>query len=89
MHSLKEADMIVAKVDVLAKKLKQCERISTQEAIQSLDSHMTCEVYGEAGHSGNHYPETHEDLNFLNNDNGFCQPNQGWNQRSNSQGNTF
>jgi len=34
-------------------------------------------------------PETHEDLNFLNNDNGFHQPNQGWNHRSNSQGNTF
>jgi hypothetical protein len=33
MHSLKEADMIVAKMDVLAKKLEQCERMSTEEAI--------------------------------------------------------
>jgi hypothetical protein len=89
MHYLKEADMIVAKMDVLAKKLEQCERMSTQEVVQSLDSHMTCEVYGESRHSGSHRPETHEDLHFLNNDNGFRQPNQGWNQRSNSQGNTL
>jgi len=89
MDSLKEADMIVAKMDVLAKRLEQYEKMSTQEAVQSLDSHMTCEVYGESRHSDNHCPETHEDLNFLNNDNGFHQPNQGWNQHSNSQGNTF
>ena len=89
MHSLKEADMIVAKMDVLAKNVEQYERMSTQEAVQSLDSHMTCEACGEFGHSGSHCPETHEDLNFLNNDNGFRQPNQGWNQRSNSQANTF
>jgi hypothetical protein len=79
MHSLKEADMIVAKMDILAKKLEQYEKMSTQEAVQSLDSHMTCKVYGECGHSGNHYPKTHEDLNFLNNDNSFRRPNQGWN----------
>jgi len=63
--------------------------MSTQEAIQFLDSHMTCEVYGESRHFGYHYPVTHEDLNFLNNDNGFCQPNEGWNQHYNSQGNPF
>jgi hypothetical protein len=50
---------------------------------------MTSEVYGESGYFSNHCPETHEDLNFLNNDNGFRQPNQGWNQRSNSQSNNF
>jgi hypothetical protein len=50
---------------------------------------MTCEVCGELGHSGHHCPETHEDLNFVNNDNGFHPQNQGWNQRSNTQGNNF
>ena len=89
MHSLKEADMIVAKIDVLAKKMEQYERMSTQEAVQSLDSHMTCEVCGESGHSSNHSPVTHEDHNFFNNDNGFHHSNQGWNHHSNSQGNTF
>jgi hypothetical protein len=47
---------------------------------------MTCEVCGETKHSGNFCPETHEDLNFVNNDNGFHPQNQGWNQRSNNQG---
>jgi hypothetical protein len=37
MHSLKEDDMIVAKMDILAKKVEQYERMSTQEAVQSLD----------------------------------------------------
>jgi len=72
MHSIEEVDMIVAKMDVLANKLQQYERINTQKVVQSLESHMTCEVYGESGHLGNHCPKTHEDLNFLNNDNGFA-----------------
>jgi hypothetical protein len=51
---------------------------------------MTCEVCGETRHSGNFCPETHEDLNFVNNDNSFCPQNQGWNQRSNNQaGNNY
>jgi len=54
MHSLKEADMIIAKMDVLAKKLEQYEKMSTQEVVQSLESHMTSEVCGESRHSGNH-----------------------------------
>jgi len=56
MHSLNEADMIVAKMNVLAKKLEQYEKMSTQDIVQSLDSHMICEVCGESGHSGNHFP---------------------------------
>ena len=47
---------------------------------------MTCEVCGEAGHSSNFFLETHEDLNFVNNDNSFCPQNQGCNQRSKNQG---
>ena len=48
---------------------------------------MTCEVCGDVGHSGNSCPETQEDLNFVNTDNGFRpQQHQGWNQRSNNQG---
>ena len=50
---------------------------------------MTCEVCGETRHSGNYCPELHEDLNFINNNNGFRQQNQGWNQHSNSQGNNL
>jgi hypothetical protein len=60
--------------------------VSAQDALKAMDSHMTCEVYGDVGHSGNSCPETQEDLNFVNTDNGFHPQHQGWNQRSNNQG---
>jgi hypothetical protein len=82
MHSLKEAEMIVAKIDLLAKRLESCEKMSAPESMQAMESHMTCEIYGEVGHSWNHCSKTHEDLNFINN-------SQGWNQHSNSQGNSY
>jgi hypothetical protein len=89
MHSLKEADMIATKMDLLAKRLENCEKMSNQEIVQVLESRMTCEVCGESGHSGQHCPETHEDLNFDNHDNIFRPQNLGWNQRFNNQGNNF
>ena len=84
MHSLKEAYMPIAKMDLLAKRLENCEKMSAKETVQAMDTHMTCEVCGETSHFGNFIPETHEDLNFVNNDNGFRPQNQGWNQRSNN-----
>jgi hypothetical protein len=55
--------------------------------VQAMDSHMTCEVCGNVGHSGNDCPETHEEVAFINN--GFCQPgNNGWNNRSCPRGNS-
>ena len=53
------------------------------------DSGMTCEEYGNIGHSRNNCPKTHEDVNFINNNNYCPQQNQGWNQqqRPNYQGN--
>ena len=54
------------------------------------DSHMTCEVCGNTRHLGNNCPETHENVNFVNNNYYLCpQQNQGWNQqqRPNYQGN--
>jgi hypothetical protein len=90
MHSLKEADMLVAKMDLLTKRLENCKKMSAQETVQAMGTHMTCEVCGETGHSGNLCPETHENLNFVNNDNGFRPLNQGWNQCSNNQaGNNY
>jgi hypothetical protein len=38
--------------------------------VKDMDLHMTCEVYGESGHSGNDYPETRDDDTYINN--GFC-----------------
>ena len=72
MHSIKEIDMLVAKMDLLVKRVEHYEKVSAQETLKAMDSHMTCEVYGDVGHSKNFYPETQEDLNFINTDNGFC-----------------
>jgi hypothetical protein len=84
MHTVKEMDMIAAKIDLLMKRLK--EQAQDKEAmkgiVQALDSHMTCEVYGNGGHLGNDCPETHEEAAYINN--GFHQPqgNNGWNNQS-------
>ena len=66
MHSMKEADMLVAKIDLLMKRLD--DRATKKEAMKStvkiMDSHMTCEVCGGVGHLGNHCPETHEEASY-------------------------
>jgi hypothetical protein len=88
MHPLKEVNMIVAKMDLLAKRLENYEKMSTQETMQAMESHMTCEVCGESGHSGLIVLKLMKTSTY-NNDNG-CHPlNQGWNQRSNTQGNNY
>jgi hypothetical protein len=58
MHSIKEVDMLAAKMDLLAKWVEHYEKMSAQETLKAMDSHMTCEVYGDVGHSGNFCPET-------------------------------
>ena len=84
MHTVKEMDMLAAKMDLLLKRLD--ERAAKKEAmygtVSSMDSHMTCEVCGEVGHSGNDCPETHEDAAYINN--GYRQQggNNGWNNQS-------
>ena len=83
MHTVKEADMLSAKIDLLMKRLEEWaqEKDAMMGTIQAMDSHMTCEVYGNVGHSGNDCPKTHEEVAFINN--GFCQPgNNGWNNQS-------
>ena len=72
MHSIKQIDMLVAKIDLLAKWVEQYEKVSAQETLKAIDSHMTCEVCGDDGHSSNSCPKTQEDLNFVNTNNGFC-----------------
>jgi hypothetical protein len=67
MHSIKEVDM-----NQHAKRVEHYEKMSAQETFKAMDSHMTCEVRENIGHLGNVCPKTHEDLNFVSNDNGFC-----------------
>jgi hypothetical protein len=49
--------------------LDECatEKEAMYGTIKAMDSHMTCEVCGESGHSRNHYPETYEDAAYINN----------------------
>ena len=77
-----ETDIIVAKLDLLIKKLGEESQQQIQAPIYAMDSHFTCEVCGNDGHSGNNCPETREDCAYLNNNNGYRpqQGGQGWNQ---------
>ena len=66
MYQLKEVDMLSAKMDLLTKRLEEWAN-EKQEGMHIHDSRMTCEECGYTGHSGNNCPETHEDVNFVNN----------------------
>ena len=72
MNTVKEMVMLVAKIDLLMKRLE--ERAQDKEVmkgtVQAIDSHMMCEVCGNIGHSGNDCPETREEATSINN--GFC-----------------
>ena len=77
MHSIKEIDMLAAKMDLLTKRVEHYVKVSAQETLKAMDSHMTCELCGDVGHSGNSNPKAQEDLNFVNTDNRFCPQHQG------------
>ena len=68
IHQLKEVDMLSAKMDLMMKKLEDRAN-EKQEVMHIHDSRMTCEVCGSTEYSGNNCPETHEDVNFVNNNN--------------------
>ncbi|WVZ50244.1 hypothetical protein U9M48_001518 [Paspalum notatum var. saurae] len=76
--------MLAAKMDLLLKKLSDAPEAAP---VQAFDAHMTCEVCGNTGHSGNSCPETQlENANFIGNStNSFNgnRPQPGWNSRPN------
>jgi len=43
--------MLAAKMDLLTKRVEHYEKMSAQETLKAMDFHMTCEVYGDVGHS--------------------------------------
>ena len=86
---LLETDMLSTKIDLLMKRLEECaqDKDAMIGTVQAMDSHMTCEVCGNIGHSGNDCPETREEAAFINS--GFHQSgNNGWNNQSHPQGNS-
>ena len=87
MHTINETDMIVTKLDLLLKHLGESAEFKKhrENYARAMESHFTCEVCGNDGHSGNDCPETREDCAYLNNNNnnnGYSpqQGGQGWNQ---------
>ena len=66
---MKETDMLATKMDLLLKRLD--ERAIDKEAmkgtVKAMDSHMTCEVYGEVRHLGNDCPKIREEASYINN----------------------
>jgi rubrerythrin len=87
IHTVKEADMLAVKIDLLLKRLNERahEKEAMKATVQATGSQMTCEVCGEVGHSGNDCSETREEASYINN--GFQQGNNnGWNNQSHPQG---
>ncbi|XP_066160605.1 uncharacterized protein [Oryza sativa Japonica Group] len=80
MHTVKETELHAAKLDLLMKCLDDHEK-QPQGTVKALDSHVTCEVCGNTGHSGNDCPKTREEAMYMGNNNGYRpQGGQGWNQ---------
>ena len=74
MHTVKEADMLSMKIDLLLKEFEDYSQDKAQmQTLQALEARMTCEVYGNIGHSGNDCSETQEEAMYLigNNNNRF------------------
>jgi len=71
MHTVKETDLLAAKIDLLMKRLDGQATDPTTSTVQAIDSRMTCEECGNVGHMGIKCPGTQEDASFINN--GFRQ----------------
>ena len=69
MHTIKETDMLAAKLDLLLKKLDEGNQQQMPIPVHAMNSYSTCEVCGNSGHSGNDCPETREDAAYINNNN--------------------
>jgi len=82
MHTLKEMDLLAAKIDLLMKRLDGQATDPTTGTVQAIDSRMMCEECGNVGHMGINCLGTQEDASFINN--GFRQQQQGngWNNQN-------
>ena len=69
MHTVKEVDMLAAKMDLLLKRLDEhaTDKDAIKGTVKAIDLQMTCEVCGEVGHLVNDCPETHEEASYINN----------------------
>jgi hypothetical protein len=65
MHTVKEADMIAAKLDPLIKKLGEGSQQQIQAPIYAMGSHFTCEVCGNDGTQGTTTPRPEKTAHTL------------------------
>ena len=82
MHTVKETDMLAAKLDLLMKKLDEGNRQQMLVPVHAMNSYFTCKDCGDGGHSGNDCPETRKDAAYINSNNTKFRPQggQGWGQ---------
>ena len=79
MHSVKEADMLAMKIDLLLKKFEDYFQDKAQmQTLQAMETRMTSEVCGNVGHLGGNCPKTQEEALFLNGNNGFLSTRRSW-----------
>jgi hypothetical protein len=81
MHTVKEMDALVAKMELLLKRLYECatKKEAMYGTIKAMDSHMTCKVCGDVGHLGSDSPKTYGDTTYINNRFHRQGGNNGWN----------
>jgi len=78
MHSVKKADILAMKIDFVLKKFEDYSQDKAQmQTLQVLETRMTCEVYGDVGHSGDNCLETQEEALYLNGNNNEFRPQEG------------
>ena len=77
MHTVKETDMLAAKLDLLLKKFDEGNWPQMPVPVHATNSYFICEVCGDGGHSGNDCPKTREDAAYINNNNTRFRPQGG------------